>query len=201
MKAKYPSVTALLLRLLQQRYITATYTLHCKPEHQVPGKQSRCPLTHRRVGGVFPANFHHAGEVPIISHQKLFLYRAAICPSLNWDFMVMTSSLEATPTRFLKKWVGPADPIRLYLLNAEGGLGVPAIRAVYKRQQAPVSSLLLTFFRPCGTIHYLGRPSHREVRERWQDDPGANKRSLLKRAKAPVAADDVERRQEYARSL
>ena len=68
--------------------------------------------------------------VPITSHQKLLLYRAAICPRLNWDFTInqlplswVSSILEATATRFLKKWVGlakPTDPPRLYLPKKKG---------------------------------------------------------------------------------
>ena len=82
--------------------------------------------------------------VPITSHQKLLLYRAAICPRLNWDFIInqlpmswVTSKLEAIATRFLKKWVGlarPADPSRLYLPKTKGGLGLPAISTTYKKQ-------------------------------------------------------------------
>jgi len=64
-------------------------------------------------------------EIPVTRHQKLFLYRAAICPRLNWDLAVndlpllwVTNKLEAEATKYLKKWSGltkPADTSRLYL--------------------------------------------------------------------------------------
>ena len=64
-------------------------------------------------------------EIPVTRHQKLLLYRAAICPRLNWDLAVndlplswVTNKLEAEATKYLKKWSGlakPADTSRLYL--------------------------------------------------------------------------------------
>ena len=48
------------------------------------------------------------------------------------------------------------------------------------------------------------RPTHRpmlEVRDIWRTDPGANRKSLLKRAKAQVTECDSERRLEHARGL
>jgi hypothetical protein len=90
----------------------------------------------------------------LVCHQKLLLYRAAVCPRLNWDLAInqfpiswVRSKLEASATKFLKKWVGlarPADPSRLYLPTREGGLGLPAISTLYQKQQASVASLLLT---------------------------------------------------------
>ena len=161
--------------------------------------------------------------VPITSHQKLLLYRAAICPRLNWDFIInqfpmswVTSNLEAIATRFLKKWVGlarPADPSRLYLPKTKGGLGLPAISTTYKKQQASLASLILTSPDPVvqHTVKQaimkeenLQRPIHKpmlRVRGTWQTDPGANRKALLKRAKAQVSEFDSEARLEHARSL
>ena len=128
----------------------------------------------------------------------------------------MTSNLEAIATRFLKKWVGlarPADPSRLYLLKTKGGLGLPAISTTYKKQQASLASLILTSPDPVvkHTVKQatmkeenLQRPIHKRmlrVRGIWQIDPGANRKSLLKRAKAQVSKFDSEARLEHARSL
>ena len=81
--------------------------------------------------------------VPITCHQKLLLYLAAVCPRLSWDFVVnqlptslVTSTLEAVATRFLKKRMGlaiPVDPSRLYLLRMEGAFGLPAISTIYQK--------------------------------------------------------------------
>ena len=100
--------------------------------------------------------------VSITSHQKLFLYQAAVCPKLNWDFMVnqlpiswVTATLEATTTRFLKKWLGlakPADPSRLYLPKKKGGLGLPLLAQSTRNNRVcckPDSHLR----RPCGPTH------------------------------------------------
>ena len=161
--------------------------------------------------------------VPITCHQKLLLYRAAICPRLSWDFTVnqfpiswLKTKVDPMATRFLKKWVGlarSADPSRLYLPTSEGGLGLPAISILYQKQQASTASLLLSstdpIVRHATTLatrreENLHRPTQRpmlEAREIWQADPGASRKSLLKKVKAHVAVRDKERRLEHAKSL
>ena len=156
--------------------------------------------------------------IPITSRQKLLMYWAAICPRLNWDFTInqlpllwVSSTLEATATRFLKKWVGmakPADPSRLYLPKKLGGLGLPALTTLYNKQQASFASLILTSTDPVvqhaaklaiRREHSLCRSIHRpmlDVRNTWQADPGASKR-----AKSHVTECDSEERLEHARGL
>ena len=68
--------------------------------------------------------------VPVTRNQKLLLYRAAICPRMLWDLGIsdlpiswIKSCLEATATRYLKRWSGlarSADPSRLYLPKSNG---------------------------------------------------------------------------------
>ena len=75
--------------------------------------------------------------------QKLLLYRAGICPRLNWDLAIMNlpttwvpSSFKATATSFLKRCSGlakPANTARLYLPKVDGGLALPSISLLYKR--------------------------------------------------------------------
>ena len=161
--------------------------------------------------------------VPITSHQKLLLYRAAICPRLNWDFIVnqlpiswVTSHMESMATRFLKRWVGlarSANTSRLYLPKTEGGLGLPAITTVYWKQKAILASLIFTSSDPVvqhtaklaiNKELHLQRPTHMpmlEVRDIWQTDPGATKKSLVKKSKKYVDLCDKERRLEHARGL
>ena len=86
--------------------------------------------------------------------QKLLLYKAGDCPRMNWELVTgdfpiswVSSTLEATVTRFLKRWSGlarPADTARLYLPRQEGGLGLPSIKLLYKRLRVSQSALLLT---------------------------------------------------------
>ena len=120
-------------------------------------------------------------KVPVTSHQKLLLYCAAICPRLNWDFMAndlmswVKITLEAAATRFLKRWVElarPADPSRLYLPKRNGGLELPSISTLYKKQCASVACQILTsrdpIVRHTATLEIrseadLNRPTHRPM--------------------------------------
>jgi len=97
-------------------------------------------------------------EIPVTRHQKLLLYRAAICPRLNWDLAVndlplswVTNKLEAEATKYLKKWSGlakPADTSQLYLPKPHGGLGLPAISLLFKKQQISQACQILTSHDP-----------------------------------------------------
>ena len=123
------------------------------------------------------------------------------------------SSLKATATRFLKKWVDlarPADPTRLYLQKKTGGLGLPAI---YQKQQTSITTLFLTSSDPIvqhtaklaiRREQDINRPIYKpmlEVRDIWQVDPGASRKSLGKTVKVQVTESDSERSLEDARSL
>ena len=75
---------------------------------------------------------HRVDQTPLTRQQKLRLYRVAVCPRLNWDLTVnnvplswIKETMEATATRYLKRWSGlarSADPSRLYLPQSKGGL-------------------------------------------------------------------------------
>jgi len=73
-------------------------------------------------------------QVPVTRKQKLLLYKAGICPCLNWDLSILElpiswihSTLDATTTCFLKKWSSLADPACLYLPKGDEGLALPPI--------------------------------------------------------------------------
>ena len=160
--------------------------------------------------------------VPITSYQKLLLYWVAVCPRLNLDFMAnqlpmswVTTTLEATTTRFLKKWIGlakPADPSRLYFPKKKRDLGLPSISTVYQNQQRPVASLILTSHGP--VVQYIAHLSikreqnlHRliyrptlEVRDIWHNDSDANRKTLLKKAKIQFTERESNKRLEDAKS-
>jgi len=71
-------------------------------------------------------------QCPLTSHQKLRLFKAGICPRLSWLLLIeelpitwVERELEATATRFLKKWSGlakSANTALLYLPTKLGGL-------------------------------------------------------------------------------
>ena len=234
MKAKVPKCHSLASQASTGRMYDPKLYLYGQPIHFIGNQPVKFLGTSIQVPADFHASRNHLSTklssmpekvdaVPVTSRQNLLLYQAAICPRLNWDFMVnqlpiswVTSNMEAMVTRFLKRWVRlarSADTSRLfYLPKAEGGLGLPAISIVY-RKQATVTSLILTSPDPIvqhsATLairreDHLTRPSHTpmlEVREIRQTDPGASRKSLLKKAKAHVATCDKERRLEHARSL
>ena len=60
---------------------------------------------------------------PVTRHQKLWLYKAGMCPRLTWLLNVqelpitwVERQLEATATRFVKKWAGLAKSANTAIL-------------------------------------------------------------------------------------
>ena len=137
-------------------------------------------------------------KVPVTRQQKLKLYRAGICPRLSWDLAVnslplswVTKELESLATRYLKRWSGlakSADTSRLYLPQSQGGLSLPAVSLMYKRQQVSRACQLLAS--TDATVRYattreiqreesLQRTVHRPMltaRNTLAEDPGMSKR-------------------------
>ena len=162
-------------------------------------------------------------SVPVSRQQKLLLYRAAICPRLLWDLRIsdlpmlwVTKCLEATATRFLKKWSGlcrSADPSRLYLPKKNGGLDLPNIATLYKKIIVSTACQLLLCCDPT-TQQVCKRQVLKEeaqkratftpmlmAREVVAADPGAGRKTILKRAKALVMTLDAKTRLDHAKSL
>jgi hypothetical protein len=152
--------------------------------------------------------------------QKLLLYKAGVCPRLSWVLVTLdlwvSSVLEATVTRFLKKWSGlarPADTARLYLPKGEGGLALPPISLLYKRLKVSQSALLLTSWDSV-TRQIANRSIQQEesrvralfkplsfTSDVMRDDPGVRRQTLAKRAKGAVSAEDTGMRKEHVESL
>ena len=92
-------------------------------------------------------------KAPITCHQRLRLYKQGICPRLSWPFLISDFSisflervLQPMATRFLKKWSGlarPANPSLLFLPPRKGGLGLPTLTGLYKKQQSALKVQLL----------------------------------------------------------
>ena len=84
--------------------------------------------------------------VLVTLHQKLQLYRQGMCPRLMWTFLVevfpisfFRNVIQPLATHFLKKWSGlarSANPSLLFLSHRQGGLGLPILTPLYKKQQA-----------------------------------------------------------------
>ena len=160
---------------------------------------------------------------PVTRQQKLRLYRVGICPRMSWDLAVnnlpllwVTGTLEATATRFLKRWSGlakTADTARLYLPQSQGGLNLPSISLLYKKQQVSQACQLLAStdlaVRFTTTVEIrreeaLQRATHRPMlvaRDTLAEDPDMSKRALMTRAKSAMVKEDAEKRMKHAQSL
>ena len=160
---------------------------------------------------------------PVTRQQKLRLYRVGICPRMSWDLAInnlplswVTGTLEAAATRFLKRWSGlakTADTARLYLPQSQGGLNLPPISLLYRKQQVSQACQLLASRDPAvrftTTVEIrreeaLQRATHRPMlaaRETLVEDPGMSKRALMTRAKSAMAKEDAEKRMRHAQSL
>ena len=119
-------------------------------------------------------------------------------PRLNWDLTVnnvplswITGTMEATATWYLKRWSGLArsvDPSRLYLPQSKGGLHLPSISLLYKKQQVSQACQLLVSADP--TVRHttirreeaLQRATHRPMLvadcwKPWQQQEGIGDQS------------------------
>ena len=159
-------------------------------------------------------------EVPVTRKQKLMLYKAGICPKLNWDLGVMDlpiswvkTTLEAMAARYLKRLSGlarAADSSCLYLPKMEGG---PPLSLLYRKLKVSEASLLLTS-RDRITQLVTNRIIQQEestrriafapmvmVRDVMSDVPGASRSSLVRRSKGVLLTDDSDARKAHATSL
>ena len=156
-------------------------------------------------------------------HQKLQLYRAGICPWLNWDLAVnshpfswVTGTLEAVATRFLKRWSGlakAADTARLYIPRSQIGLNLPPISLLYKKHQVSQACQLLASTYPMVRFSTSIKIKREEAQQRASfrpmltardvlaENPGMSKRALLTKAKSAVSKRDTEKRVHHAKSL
>ena len=162
-------------------------------------------------------------STPVTRKQKLLLFRAGVCPRLTWDLAILhlpitwvTRTLEATATRYVKKWLGltrSANTAHLYLPKASGGLGLPSISLLYKKLKVSQATLLLTSRDPVtqqvakGILEVEERQSRLKFKpmhhsqETMSEDPGASKRALMMRAKVKLVLDDADSRADQARAL
>ena len=77
----------------------------------------------------------------VTCHQKLKLFKLAICPRLNWlltinEYLItwIERELDLMMTKFLNKWAGlakSANTSLLYLPHCDGGLNLPSPSSLY----------------------------------------------------------------------
>ena len=223
MKAKVPKCFSLGIRSSTGKPINPALTLH---NQEVPfirnksikflGYRIQIPMDNNSV----KANLHskllsllqRIDEVPVTGKQKLLLYRCGVCPRIMWDLSIsslsstwVSTTLEAESTRFLKKWVRlarPANPTLLYLPKAKGGLGLPSVATLWKKQQVSRACQLISsrdpVVRHAATQLTIRQEERRRVkfrpmvtaRDALIVDPGMGRKKLSKVAMTMVQEDD-----------
>ena len=135
--------------------------------------------------------------------QKLHLYSHGICPRMVWDMVIsnlsitwVVKNLEATATRFLKRWSGLARSAanhRLYLPKTNGGLHLPSLSSIFKKTRCGLaasqmcsqdSTVRLIASRQTVAEDNSTRAAfkpHQEVVKVMREDPGASRSQLIKR--------------------
>ena len=151
------------------------------------------------------------------------MFKVAICPRLTWDLATsdlptswLQNQLQPIATRLLKRWSGlakSADPNRLFLPKANGGLELPHLVTVYKKiHTAKAGSHMYSgdsavrAIAPQNTLHELQlhralfRP-HQEVVGAMKEDPGASKKWVIAQVKAKIHSEDTAARLAHTTSL
>ena len=150
-------------------------------------------------------------ETPLTRKQKLLLYSGGVCPRMTWDLLIqefpttwMEQQVDAMVTRYLKRWSGlgkSANIALLYLPRTMGGLNLPSLMTLHKRLQVSRHCQLLVSQDSC--VRFLAdrglkrelslarkkfRPV-KQAREALVINPGGNRKSLIKTAKAVVSEE------------
>ena len=162
---------------------------------------------HSKLEGFLTATDHS----PLSRQQKLRIYRLAICPRLTWLLSLtdlpltwVERTLEPLATRLLKKWCGlsrSADPARIFLSKASGGLDIPSITTCFKKAQVSRYSQLMTS--TDSTCRFLAERKHardigthrklkptEEVIATMQEYPNATRSKLASEARKRVTSHD-----------
>ena len=87
-------------------------------------------------------------------HQKLRMYKEAVCPRLSWDLSLtsfpiswVVNKLNSLVTRFLKRWTGLAkstNTSRLFLPKSSGVLQLPLVSTTFKKLQCAEAASLMS---------------------------------------------------------
>ena len=160
---------------------------------------------------------------PVTRRQKLQLYKAGICPRLSWllnieelPFTWVERQLEATATRFVKKWAGlarSANTSLLYLPQKMGGLNLPSLSVFHKQLQVSRQCQLLTSTDPC-VRHLAEKHLQKEdqltrkifkpavvVRDALAEDPSRGRKALAAAARRQVKSQEASDRLQQVQDL
>ena len=156
-------------------------------------------------------------------HQKLRLYRDAICPRLTWDLSTtdfpiswVKKNLDTLAIRYLKRWTGlakPANTSRLFLPKSKGGLQLPSLSTTFKKLQCAKAACLMSSRDPlvrhlasqktlteASAVRQDFKP-YQQVVEVMQEDPGVNRKTLIAKVKNVVVETDTQNHLQQCSSL
>ena len=160
---------------------------------------------------------------PVTRKQKLRLYRLGVCPRVTWDLTIsdfplswIEKHLDPLVTKHLKCWSGlalPADPSRLFLPSSVGGLELPSISFLYQKLQVGRAALVTTTRDPTvqHSFHLQVQKENKAVRQKFKpacavqrvfsEDPGATRKSLIRKVRQLAQHLEQEKRLSHATSL
>ena len=160
---------------------------------------------------------------PVTRHQKLRLYKLGIFPRLSWALTVeefpttwLEHCLQPLVTSYLKRWAGlarSANTSILFLPAKRGGLALPSLTTIHKKQQSSHMAQFLTSQDPG-----LLRAAHLRIQEEEKaqrvtfkpatlvkqlraQEPSRSRQALARVAKSLLAEEDADRRFEHLHSL
>ena len=122
---------------------------------------------------------------------------------LTWVIRI----LEAAATRHLKRWIGlarSANPGSLYLPKEKGGMGLPSLSILFKKQQVSQACQLLSSHDPVTRYAATKLTIREQEKERMKFkpmiisrdalavDPGMSRKRLNRVAKNMVVEDDID---------
>ena len=159
----------------------------------------------------------------LTSHQKLRLFRDGVCPRLTWDLSTVDlpiswvkENLDSLAVKHLKRWTGlakSANTSRLFLPKSMGGLQLPSISTTYKKLQCARAASLMSsrdsMVRHLASQRTLAEASavrqsfkpYQQVVNVLREDPGANRKAIVARAKSVVVQMDTQVHLDRCRSL
>ena len=225
MKAKVPKCYALGIKSSTGKPFDPALTLH---NQEIPfiqdkpfkflGYTIQIPIDNNQA----KANLHSKlfrllqsiDDAPVTGNRSYYSTEQGCVRNLPLTWVIRT--LEAAATRHLKRWVGlarSANPGSLYLPKKKGGMGLPSLSILFKKQQVSQACQLLSSHDP--VVRYAAtkltiREQEKErmkfkpmiiSRDALAVDPGMSRKRLNRVAKNMVVEEDIDVRHAHMLSL
>ena len=165
MKAKVPKCRSMVVQALTGKRVTSDLSIGGKAIPVVDdnslkflGKPVRFYKNNRSARDSIRQHLQQMldaiDNTPLTRQQKLRLFRFGVCPRMSWPLLIedlpiswLERELQSLATTALKKWAGLARSSCtsiLFLPVKQGGLAIPSLVGLYKRQQAACMVQLFT---------------------------------------------------------